>query len=583
MDKKEKKGFGMKLTVSNFEYAYIFLFLFLFLYLGCANLFDNKISHDFPYGYLASNTFQHQTRVEGIKNEGGYNFEPFYIVKGYKDVVGYYPPIIYHAGIIFSYMSGLQTYDGLYFLVFFFAGMASVTMYFFIRKFSRDAALLSLPIMLLLFSQKPYIGFVWGHWPSLTAQYLLVAFFLAVTLAAIEYRWLVYGILFTGVMLSHTSEFVFLGIFTIIYLVYLLITKNRFIEELKNVIYGGILAVAVSAYYLLIFYNSWMKTQPYEFHITTNWGGTPILMLGDFGYFVLFFMMLGVVYFAVMTYSKKNEKKAGKNKIEKEENIGKNLHLIPLLVSAFALIVGYANYFGFDFRAYQSRFFWPIYLSALFGFGILIAIDLLKVRKKSVIFGVSIAAILLFSGFVSSGGALPAYSKINSPGLMNLNEWQSFKWIQDNTNSEDKIFFLYGDVYNQDAILRNAERVPFLAFETDIIDAIQNRTVKRYYNTEISTDSGAGFPYRKSAFILGMHSGEKSNENFNAPGVYDICSFDYVVFDKASVQPVLAQYNIIVANDMIKTGWIKPVYQNDLAVILKNEKPGVDCLEERSI
>ena len=80
----------------NLEKPYLLIFFGVMLFLGISNLWDHRIQHEFPYGYLASDTFQQQTRAEGIKDAGNYRFEPFYIVKGYKDVVGYYPPVIHH-------------------------------------------------------------------------------------------------------------------------------------------------------------------------------------------------------------------------------------------------------------------------------------------------------------------------------------------------------------------------------------------------------------------------------------------------------------------------------------------------------
>ena len=61
----------------------------------------------------------------------------------------------------------------------------------------------------------------------------------------------------------------------------------------------------------------------------------------------------------------------------------------------------------------------------------------------------------------------------------------------------------------------------------------------------------------------------------------DICKFDYFIFDKVSRIPVLAQYNMLIANDLVKDG-SQPVFQNDAIVVLKNTKVGDDCIEKRS-
>ena len=65
----------------NLEKPYLAIVFGALLFLGISNLWDHRLQHEFPYGYLASDTFQQQTRAEGIKDAGNYKYEPFYIVK----------------------------------------------------------------------------------------------------------------------------------------------------------------------------------------------------------------------------------------------------------------------------------------------------------------------------------------------------------------------------------------------------------------------------------------------------------------------------------------------------------------------
>src|SRR3989344_5564269 len=103
------------------ENAYLILVFSILLSIGNANLWNHRLSHDFPYGYLASDAFQHQVRAEAIKDAGNFRYEAKYISQGFENVVGRYPPLIYHLGIMFSYSTGLEVYDAIYFIVFFFA------------------------------------------------------------------------------------------------------------------------------------------------------------------------------------------------------------------------------------------------------------------------------------------------------------------------------------------------------------------------------------------------------------------------------------------------------------------------------
>ena len=111
------------------EKIFLMLFFGIFLYAGYAILSGERLQHDFPYGYLASDAFQHQIRAESIKDAGNYRNEASYIVMGIKDAVGYYPPVLYHLSVILSHLSGLEVYDTFYFIVFLFAAIASMLTY----------------------------------------------------------------------------------------------------------------------------------------------------------------------------------------------------------------------------------------------------------------------------------------------------------------------------------------------------------------------------------------------------------------------------------------------------------------------
>ena len=72
----------------------IALFISLLLYIGPGAIFNHELSHEYPYGYMASDAFQHQVRAEAIKDAGNFRYEAEYISKGFEKVVGRYPPVI---------------------------------------------------------------------------------------------------------------------------------------------------------------------------------------------------------------------------------------------------------------------------------------------------------------------------------------------------------------------------------------------------------------------------------------------------------------------------------------------------------
>ena len=55
-----------------------------------------------------------------------------------------------------------------------------------------------------------------------------------------------------------------------------------------------------------------------------------------------------------------------------------------------------------------------------------------------------------------------------------------------------------------------------------------------------------------------------------------------MIFDKVSRQEALAQYNIIIAQELLKNDFIDVAFDNQFVVILKNNDVGVDCIEERN-
>ncbi|MEK6984012.1 MAG: hypothetical protein AABX33_05540 [Nanoarchaeota archaeon] len=541
----------------NLEKTYLALVFALLLYLGVSNLFDHRLKHEFPYGYGASDTFQQQTRVEGIEDAGNYRLEPFYIVKGYKDVIGYYPPIIHHLGIVLHFASGIPAYDTIYFMVFFNAILAALVMYLIIRKYSKHIAMLALPLSILIFSSKTYVGFLWGHWASITGQLFLICTFWALSRIEIEKSEILLGLFIGALALSHTSELVYGVGFIIIYGIWLILRKRFTSGFVKKIIIAGIISGLIGSYNLFVFANSFMVVNPYQFEVSKDWGGTPILNLSDFR-LLLLFMGLGLVVSVVM--------------LKKFD--------LAVLAGLYMLGIGYTNYIGFGIRAFQPRLLWPIYLSFFFGLGIYTIIGLVpqKFRLISVL-SLSSLFLILFSNVIALPN-VPTYSKISSSGLMDKWHWDAFQWISEKTDQDDKIYFFYGDVYDQDAILRNSKRVHGQVVPEFFVELIQNRSIKRIYKTEFPADHGAGMPYKKSFLKIGLHLKEP-HDSLMWQDRADVCIFDYFVFDKLSRQKVLSDFNLLIANEMLSKG-AQDVFQNELVVILKNNKVGADCIEERS-
>lgn len=536
------------------EKIYIAVFFLVFLLIGPGFLLDHKIKHEFPYGYLASDAFQHQVRAEAIKDIGNFKYEAFYISQGFKDAVGRYPPILAHLTAVISVVSSLETYDSIILVSFLFISASALIFYLIIKKFSEGVAILSLPLSLLVFSKAPFTGFLWGHWPSFLGQFFLIALIWALANADVKNSYILIAIFLAGIALGHTVV-LFPGLAVLaVYLISKAARKELKFAELRNLLIAAVIAAISSFYYLVIFMNSWAKANPFSFSPLAVWEGNPGLYLLDFKLLAAL-MAIGLVLSLM------------------------RLKNFIAAASVSMLLLGFGNYITFPDRAFQLRFFWPIYLSFFFG---LSAYHLAKTASKNMSKAkfIAVGGIFIFglAGFAKIPGILQA-ERFSTQGVMDGAHWEVMEWLSKNIPQDSSVYFFYGDIYNQDAILRNSKRNHFLIDPQDYAEAIKDRKIKREYLTERPGDGGGGTVYKKSFFQFGSHQSEEELEYFY--GQRDICAFDYYVFDKAAVQPAFSGYNMLMASELLKKDFIKLEFDNKISIILKNGEPGEDCIEER--
>lgn len=550
------------------EKIILLAFFALLLFLGPGILFGHKIQHDFPFAYSASDAFQHQVRAEAIKDAGNFRYEATYISKGIENAVGRYPPVLYHLAVMMSYASGVEVYDSIFFIVAFFAVIAAFIMYYIIKDFNRTTALLSLPLSILAFSFPLSLGFIWGHWPSLLSQSFLVLLFWSVMRIGMRRAYVLIALALSATALTHTSETIFAFMFLALFFGIKLAAKKLSKNDIKNIAFFMIIFFVVIGYYFIIFQNTWAKTQPYSFIIEPVWEGNPGFYIAGFG--LLLVPMIAGIIFSIPRL--------------------KDLHVSIIL--AFAMLVsGFLNYIGFGLRSFQIRFFWPIYLSVFLGFGLYMLLKFI-IKKWNFIYTSVLFVILvvLLAGIIkfpvmkqTPAQTIPYVPYLNmdtNQGLMNPFHWSALKWLSENTPQSSKIYFFYGDIYSQDALLRNSKRLHYQVDPPDFIKAIQERKLKRAYVSELPGDTGGSIAVRKGLFSFEDAFAQKAKEY--SFGLKDICAFDYFVFDKVSGQQALAQYNLLIASELLKKDYISRVFENEVVIILKNSNIGADCIEERN-
>ncbi len=518
------------------------------LWVGIGDIWGHNINHPFPYSYLATDPFQHQTRAQWIKDTGHYRFEAPYYSGGLTDVVGFYPPVLNHLSVIMSYLSGNEVHDAILLLPFLFAITGMLLLYTLARNIHKAYAVLCIPFVSYIFyTKETLVAFFWGHWPALSGD-----LFLFFTTAAIlnnhkKHWWPVIALLLIGTVMTHTAGFIFALLFLCAWIAYTTLFQTAQRPQFKYIIFTLIFVFLVTFPFLNLFRQSWMIQHPFKLEPITDWsGGGGYLKLT---HFTSATYLLGIGILIALFLAKKQ----------------------PLLfLSLFFLFAGLTNYIGFTIRAFNLRFFWPITLAPLFALPLFLIIK--KTGTKAFLVA-TLLALLLFSGITYAN-----YKKTpNQSGLMNTHIWETLQWIKKNTPQNATLYVGYGDYYDQDAGLANAQRV-FTRTETeDFVPLFHNKTLNRYIPTKLFVEAGAGLPYKIKPFQYKLHYYENRSIADNHY-VRDICAYDYYLFDRISQYPELITYSLSYAEAMLNTPHFELVHQNPWSIVLHNKKPGDDCL-----
>lgn len=536
---------------STIEWAYVFLFSVFLAYIGMAASMGHQLKHPFPYGFSASDAFGEIAYTEGIQDLGNYKFLPSYLRAGFSDTLGFHMPISNHIFAIFSFASGLQVWDSLLVIGFLYSIFAILAMYLLIRNFNRNIALISIALAVFLYTRNFNIIYSWGQWDLIIATMLLISAVWALGRFEMKYGYILFAILASGTALTHITEAVFLFMFTALFFIIRLAKKKSSFGELKKLAVSGIIAAAICFYYLIIFKFGYAaggvdNTIRYQ---APEWFDAA---LGQFG--LLQFLIIGGLLVSLFLLFTGTESAA-------------------LLFGVFMLFIGYTNFVSsFAPRAFQTRYLWPIHLSVLIGTLIYFLLKLV-IKEWKVVYSIAIGIVL------TSSITYAYYEKNSGSGIMDQYHWEQMMWVRQNTAKDAKLLYFYGDPYSQEAILWNQKRVSYRVSMEDFANAIKERKIKREYVVGVAAADDAELLYRKSSFSFGYHYEEVNMSDYF--GKKDICEFDYFVFDKIGRQQALAQYNLLIANELVKSG-AQPIFDNGV-LMLKNSNIGGNCIEERSI
>lgn len=526
----------------------LIVFVLIALYIGPASVFHNSLRHDFPHGYYASDAFWHQVYADDLKQTGNFRYYAPYYSGGFENVIAINPPLFYQVVVMFSYISGLEVYDAILLMTFLVAILASVSMYVLITRFNGQIALLSLPWMLLIFTGKFKIAFLFGTWIFVAATCFLIAFFWSISRRDVPH-WQFFSVVFlTAITLTHTSEAIFAAVFLVVYFGIQWFVKNQFrVTEFTSLLCIGIGTFILSAYYLVIFKFGWGRNMSFQSLSPEEWTGGQVPLITEFGWF-LPFIILGFLLMVGMLYKR---------------------YSVNLVAPLCMFILGFSNYIGFGHRAFQNRYFWPVYAAVFIAIVLFYILQFLRLKRH-----ISLIAVILLVlfGFIF-------FTPYPGDGLMDQYHWQAFQWIRNTTKPDDTIYFFYGDSYDQTALLANIQRVPYLVRMQDYSTHVQHQMITSTYDTRVVAEDGAALPYRKSFFDFGYYRDESPNA---LGGVMHICEFNYWVIDTVSREPVVSQYNAHLRSRLLAHNATE-VFANPVVHIIQNNNLNKSCILEGSI
>lgn len=532
------------------SYEKIFLiFIFaLLLWMCCVNQFSYKINHEFPTGYQASDSFGHLSMAYQVYTTGQNKHLPIYISYGFEDAVTAQPPVKSYLTSIFAFVSGIELYDSYLLLTGILIAIGTLIIYLIIKDFNRKVAILSLPLSCFMFYKASYSGLLWGQMGAFYGSFFLIGFLWSMHRLNMKKSYLLVGLLLAATALAHPPEFTFGIGFVIAYFVYKLIFKKIDFNEIKKIFFGGIIAFLFSIYYLIIVQFTFAKKYGLrEGIMRPEQSGFPVVALGDFSYFLII-IVIGMVLSFFYLKKKKNT---------------------AILIGFYLLIIGFGNYFRLGERAFQTRTFWPLYLSIFLGLGLYQIIRLIPIKTKLIYtIAISLGLCILFVNAY--------YQPTSYPGLMTKYHWDSFTWIKENTPKDAEVFYFHGDSLDQTMQLAMSQRISYIIDKNDFQMKMASGKIEKIFQTSNAFQGvTTNLAYRKGLFSFGYHILEK---NFTVDTMQDICNVDYWVFDRGSRYPILAQYNIEISQKLLEKGEAEMVYSNDITYILKNNLPGGDCI-----
>ncbi|MGV8150736.1 MAG: DUF6541 family protein [Candidatus Woesearchaeota archaeon] len=544
------------------------------LYIGFSGIFNDKLVHDYPHGYFATDGLYHEVIASNVYESGTFFSMDSSLSGGFDNGISSAPPILHVFTALFSNLTGIQTYDTIHYVTMFFLIVSILTFYIIIRKFNEHVALLSLPLTSFLFINAFYRQVLWGKWLFIMGSYFLIAAILIwmYRKELIEKtNKLTYTILLAIVLgalsIAHISEWIFFAMFIAIYLVIKFVKDYKekksmketcfsaISQDLKITVVALIVSLIITIQYVYIFIMTWLVptfgSGSSNFGLITNLRSQMAdvaIFMNAFSYFQ-YFIIIGMIAAIYFLYRKKNNYE-------------------PLIFLLFIFI--FTNIIALGYRSFQMRYFWPIYYGFAVALSIYLIIELLRLVKKFEIkywqiFIVFAILCVLMTGF---------FSPVKSLGLLNKDVWDATIWLSDNTPSETKTLIFYGDASTQPQFWAHSKNDIYNIDTQSYIQTYQSGILNLTPKSNHLIILDAQVPYWDGMTIK-TYGPELSKQESNRD-MY-ICNYEYFVFDVRGQVPQFIQLNLAYRNMLIQSG-NSEVYSNAQMSIIKNNNYRENCI-----
>src|SRR3989339_91167 len=531
------------------EIIFIIILVGAMFFFVNGKLYDNRLVHSMPFSYFATDGFAYLLLTEHAYISGNQLYHPYYEAGGYYDVLWIHGLTIYSVSAILAKTSGIPVYDAIYIMASVMVILNCLAMYFFIREYNKNVAIIAIGFFALFFVKNFYVSYFWGELGAVSGMLFLTGMLWAVSKIDIKKGFLLLSITSIAAILAHIPEFIFAALIILGYLVFKIIIEKKIPwKDVKWITIAMFITVVLTSYYLAVFAFGMFQTQGSNPLVLkpSEMGSLKVVFFQDIGWPAIIALAIGITYFSYITI--------------------KNKKIIPILFFSLMLfIIGFSNYFGFGYRAFHIRAFWPIFLAPLFGLGVYIVI---KTIKKNISQVVSIIVALIIFASIT----LSYYSPIRGPGAITQEQYDAFKWIDKNTAQTDKIFVFYGDGYSKTA--RLIQRLTYVLDVNDYVQSLQKGTIKNIYTVNLFTLTNGNLLYWDGFMKPGYHADFSTSYHIQV----NVCDFEYYLFDKKSAySPGLAQANVYIMNLFLSNG-MKEVYSNDAVSVIYNNGIRENCI-----